>query len=794
MQNNLIMLALRYFNKNKTYSLLNILGLASGFIVFTLIILYTSHELRYDRHHENSDLIYRVYKEDHLGSYQGSNKYAVVPAPLAQAMVNEFPEVVNATRFHSHENRLIKANGKVYFEQIVHTADKQAFEIFTFKSVQGDISQFLSEANTVVLSESASLKYFGKTDVLNETIYFANEFPFKVVGVFKDVPDNSHYKFEIIFEFESVLRALNWVIDRWDNSSYYTYVQLEQGVDIEELESKLPVLREKFAAEPRTGQQESNYYLQPLNEVHFTQGVNFDMAPTSNLQKLYVFVFVAFLVLIMASANYINLATSRSIIRLKEIGVRKVIGASSAHLMRQFLFESLLMSFISLILAVLVVLVLLPGFSEFLEKPLRIDFLRLEFWIYFLLLGTIIGLISGLYPAFVLKSFKAVPALKGYAKGKKLNKGLWNGLVVFQFMISATLISSMLIITRQVDYIEDLDAGFNREDIIVMNVRDTIITNNLTLFQDQLRTISGVRQVASSLSLPNNITSNSQIRWPNMPPDLENLLVYGSSADYDFIDLYNLEIVQGRNFSRDIESDRRGVLLNESAVKALGWENPIGREVYRWGEEKGRVVGVVKDFHQHSVRLKIEPLQIFFWDNHQTLSIKLDSEIDRDETLDNIQEVFEQYSASFPFEYNYFEDIYQRQYEEDIKSSKMSTWFALLAILIGSLGLYGLASFKVDQRTKEIGIRKVLGAPFGSLFTVLTKEFVVLIGVAFFIAIPISFYFLNGWLEQFTYHVELSGWVYLMTFILLLIVSLFAISSRALKITLRNPVDSLRDL
>jgi len=789
---NHIKVILRSLGRNKSYTFLNVLGLTSGLVVFILITLYTTYEFGYDSHHENKDRIYRVYQQQKGNVYLGSDKFAVTASPMAPALMADYPEVAYATRFNDYYNVLIKANDEVMLEPLVYSTDPETFKMFSFDVLAGDVSSFLVEKNGVVLSESIALKYFGKTDVLNEVILFRNKHPLKVVGVIKDMPENSHFVMDIIVQYEAIMELDGRDMIRWNNNSYHTYLMLADGTNVESLQSKMPEMRAKYSDDPIDEDGQSTLFLlQPLPEVHFTQGVNFDIAPSSDPQKLYIYLGIAFMVLIIAGINYVNLATARSINRTREIGIRKVVGAQSGSLVFQFLLESLILVLLSMALAILTLLLILPLFSQFIDRPLSLDFTDPSLWMF--LVGLTIGLsiLAGLYPSWVLTSFKPVAALKGKGEIKQRGGLFRNVLVVFQFAISSGLIIGATVLSEQLSFIQNSDMGYTRDQIVVLNINDRSIRNQISVFKDDLRKIPGVMSVATASSLPNNISSSTNARWPGKDKEID-LPIYTGSVDYDYFELFELELVAGRGFSRDIESDKKAVVLNETAVKAIGWDEPIGKPYISQSGDTGRVIGVLKDFNQHSLHLGIEPLQLFFRENHSRVSVKIAGD-QLNKTVAAIEAKFNDYNPEYPFDYNYFDDIFDRAYLSEMKTAQLARWFTGLTILVACLGLYGLATHKVQQRIKEVGVRKVLGASLIKILALLSRDFVKLLMIAFLIAAPAAYYVMTGWLNGFAFHINISFFTMFVTFGMMILVAGLTVGYRTYRAAVRNPIEALRE-
>ncbi|MBO3698113.1 ABC transporter permease [Roseivirga sp. E12] len=780
--------------KSKSYAILNLLGLTSGLIVFILITLYTQQEFSYDKYHSKAERIYRVYKEDNGNFYKGSNKYAVVPTPLAPAMKDDYPQVEEFFRIDSYGNTVIRAEGEVYLEPSIHAVDPTVFKMLDFEITQGDKESILIGLKDAAISETIAMKYFGRTDVVGETIRFRDEYPLQISGVFKDMPKNSHFVIDIAINLEGILTAVNRRMDNWNNSNFHAFVLLAEGSNAAALEARLPEMRAKYADDPIDEDgQESIYYLQALTDVHFTKGVNFDIAPNADAQALYIYMGIAFMILIIAGINYVNLATARAINMTKEIGIRKVIGALRSDLMIRFMIESTILVFVSILLSILLLLVILPAFSVFIDKEISMDFMAPQFWLLIAMIGVGMTLLSGIYPAMMLSRFKPISALKGKGRVAKSNTVFRNVLVVFQFAISCALILGASVLTKQLNFIQNLDTGYTRDQVLVMGIRQRGegIRNKVEVFKEELKKIPGVKNVTSSNSLPNNISSNGTVNWVGKKKG-EDVVLYTNVADDEFVDLYGLEIVEGRNFDLSIPTDEKAVLINESAVKALGWEEPIGKQMMRWFGDTGTVVGVLKDFHAHSVHLEIEPVQIFHRAGQFNVSIKIEG-TDMNETIVAIEEAYAGLNSVYPFEYNFFDDIFDRAYLSEIKTAELANWFTGLAILIACLGLYGLAAHRVQHRIKEVGVRKVLGASVGRILLLLSRDFGLLLLIAFCIAAPVAYYVMEGWLDGFAYHTNINLLTFIVALLMMALVAGLTVGYRTYRAAIRNPVEALRE-
>ncbi len=788
---NNINVSLRNLKKHKGYTVLNLIGLSTGLAVFLIISFYVSYEFSYDSYHEHKDRVFSIYKSDIYGEYQGSNKYANTPGPLADALKAEFPEVTQAARLIRYNNTLIKAGDEVYMEPVVYAADPDIFQILSFRSVSGSSDRFLKAPNTVAISESLALRYFGKTNVAGEVIDFRNEHTMTISGVFEDMPENSHFVANMLVNFETLMTLQNERLDRWNSNSYYTYIRISENADAELLQEKLPQLRAKYADDPidKDGQT-TNYYLQPLEQIHFAQDINFGIAPVADAQRLYIYMGIALMVLLIASVNYVNLATARAANRAKEIGVRKVIGAGNRALAGQFLIESGLLVFLSLFLAIGLVSLTLPVFASFVDRSLVLDFSSTMFWLVIMGLGFGLTLLSGFYPAILLTSFNPLKSLSG--RNDRQKGGLFrNGLVVFQFTISSGLIVGAIVLSDQLRYIDNLDAGYTRDQVVIVNVRDRGVRNQLRVFKDELRKVPGVLAVASSRSLPTNITSTTSADWPGRVED-DLIPIFTTTVSPGFFQLYEIELLAGRVFNPEILSDSKGVILNETAVKTFGWDEPLGRQLITAQGDTNRVIGVIKDFHLQSLRQEIEPLQITLSQRHRRVSIKMESDRTA-EVLAGLQAKYEGFSPEYPFSYSYLDDIFDSAYLNDLKTAQLAQWFTLITILIACLGLYGLAAHKVQQRVKEVGVRKVLGASALQIIRLLSKDFIGLMLIAFTISAPITYYLMDEWLNEFAYHITMGAFTFVTALILMILVSGISVGYRTYKAAISNPVDALRD-
>ncbi|MBN2264289.1 MAG: ABC transporter permease [Candidatus Aminicenantes bacterium] len=798
---NYLVVAWRTIVRNKAYSALNILGLAVGLSVFILIMLFVRTETSYDRYHANGGNIYRVVQEQPGNVYLGSNVFAVTPGPLAAAMVRDFPEVLEATRIDNWGNVLVRVGEKSFMEDEIHWTDPQTFEIFSFPIVRGEGGSALTDPFSVLLSENAAGRFFGGADPIGRTIAmqaFEMDSEFRVAGVFRDIPANSHFTMDVVAPFETMGRIQERDLTRWGNNSFYTYVLLQEGSDPKALEEKLVPFIAKYEAErgwTHEGRR-SRYFLQALTGIHRHSRANFDFGLIGDGRFVLLFASIAVLVLAIACVNYMNLATARSLKRAKEVGLRKVVGAGQGQLVRQFLGDAMVLTFMSLTLAVGFVLAALPAFRRFVERDIAFDpFRDAVLMPALILLAAVVGGIAGSYPALFVSGFRPVAALKGTGATRAKGRGLRNGLIVFQFAASIALIICTVVVGGQLAFIRNTDMGYDRDQILVLTPLGGARTG-LEAFKNELRSNPGILSVASSSCLPNNVTSSTHAQWPGRPEDLE-IPIYVVEADYDFPGLYGLELAAGRSFSRDFPSDAGGAyLINEAAQKALGWDDPLGREFGRKGPEsadaRGRIVGVLKDFHMHSLHLSIMPLYVFLDPARSNrVSIKLRGG-DIPAALASARRAWEKVAPEYPFEYAFFDEIFDRAYRVERRLGTMFSAFAGLAVLIACLGLLGLASFTAEQKTKEIGIRKVLGASSSGIIVLLSRDFMKWVVVANVVAWPVGYFAMRSWLSHFAYRIDLTVPMFLGAALAAFAIAAAVIGLQTYRAASANPAESMR--
>lgn len=792
MLKNYIKTTFRHLKRNKVYSFINIAGLAVGLACFILILLFVRFELSYDDFHENGDQIYRFYKKREVEdlSYLGNSYFMTTPAILAPTLKETLHEVVNTTRLNMAENVLFSTNGKQFYDDGIF-ADKEFLEMFTFPLVRGTKEDALTEPYSIILTESLSQTIFGSEDSLGKSLKIPGVgHNFKITGIMEDVPENSHLTFNFIISFISQ-KSRNRNFDDWYKSSYFTYVQLQEGIDPREVVKKIAVVLDRYAPKRLahyTG------YLQPLSRAHLYSHFNFDPAVTSDIKLIYLCSAIAFIILLIACVNYMNLSTAQSFKRFKEVGIRKVVGASRREIIRQILGESILSAFWALILGLFLVKIVLPQFNSFIGQTIPFDLSNSPFLILVLLMIILfVGLFSGSYPALFLSAFRPGQILKGKTGRSKKGAGLRNGLVTFQFSISIIFIVCTIVVYSQLQFIRHKDPGYNREQVVVVPLRDIRGGEKLGLIKNDLNKNPNVLGFSASSHLPIKIGNRNTMTVLNSEGEEVEISIYYALVDYDFVDVFDIKLKAGRNFSREFGTDPdEAVIINETAAQRLGWKDPLGKSYSFQGPSDLKVIGVVKDFHFQSYHLDIEPMALMmkgFWASYLYVKIKT---TDIPSTIAHIQKVYDKHKIHHAFDYYFLDDAFNRIYQAEQNFLTTFKIFSVLAIFISALGLFGLASFSSEQKVKEIGIRKVLGASVFSITFLLSRQFTHWILIANLISWPIAYYAMNQWLQSFAYRTSLQIWVFIAASGLALLIALITVSYHSIKAAAADPIESLR--
>ncbi len=800
---NYLKIALRNLLKSKGYTFINVAGLAVGLACCLLILLFVRDELSYDRHYEQADRIYRITLEALLGEQEINGP--ISPAPMAQALVTDYPEVVQATRLFTFSGEtFVRYEDKRFVEERFFFGDSTVFEVFSFLLLRGDPETALVEPLTVVLTESTAQKYFGPDDPIGQTIEVDGD-DYRVTGVTTDVPENSHFHFDFLGSLGTLGNSRN---PMWVSNNFRTYFILAEGHTAEDLEAKFPAMVEKYAG-PQveeilgiTVEQffasggKFEFHVQALTDIHLHSQLNYEIEPNGDITYVYAFSIIAFLILLIACINFMNLATARSAGRAKEVGVRKVLGSNRRQLTLQFLMESMLLSVVALGVALVLAVVLLPVFNTLAGKTLVIDYGDGVMLAGLIGLAVMVGLLAGSYPAFFLASFRIVNVLKGQGQAGLKSSRLRSGLVVFQFVISIALMIGTAMVYRQVDFVQNKHLGFEKEHVIVLERFDALGPQQ-DAFKEQLLQHPNVVAVAGANTLPGRTFGDTSFFPEGAPPDqLRNIRLL--FTDFDLFETLNLELVDGRFFSRDFSTDSTAIILNEAAVKEFGLtvEEAVGKRLVSpgFGEDEAQfisIIGVMKDFHFQSLHDAIRPLGVFIGRTLPYLAVRVRPD-DIPGTLARLETAWQAFAPDQPFTYSFLDSDVDALYQADQRQGSLFGIFALWAIVIACLGLFGLAAFTAEQRTKEIGVRKVLGATVPGIIVLLSKEFTKLVGIAFVVAAPLAYLFIDRWLQDFAFRVDISWWIFLMAGLAALVIAWLTVSYQSIRAALTNPVDALR--
>lgn len=795
---NYLKIALRNLVKHKTYSLINISGLAVGMTACLLIVLYVWDELSFEDQHTKADRIYRLNCEYFLPKGAGSEAYAVTGPGVAPLIAPDYPEIESIVRLRRvHDNVIQKPNSSENFYESMVFADSTLFDIFTLPLAYGDVHSALIRPFTMVVSKTMALKYFGREDIVGQTLRLPKDsISFTVMGVLEDPSHPSHLSFDFIASF-STLRSMRFRLDSWWNFNSHTFILLKPETDINTFAEKMKGISHRYIPDQEKGSgYTQEYTLTNLKDIHLYSHLRSEFSTNGKNVYVYTFFGIGLLILMIACINFMNLSTARSLIRAKEVGVRKVVGAFRSQLIRQFLTESVIISFLALILCLIIAETCLPWLNKIADKQLTLNMVQNPIVAAaILLIVTITGLGAGMYPAIFLSSFVPISVLKSFrssSKGAFLRKSL----VTFQFAISVALIAGILLVHRQIQFMRQAELGFAKEQIIVVPMRDD--RSVLSLFQalqNEINKLPEAVKTSIASKVPGKEMDNNVVRlgWDDKAEwnDMRYL-----SVDYDYLELYELKLAEGRWFDRQFSTDENeAFVINESAVARLGFASAsqaIGKPL-QWQRKKGKVVGVLKDFHFMSLQNEIESFIAVMANNHNAeyLSVKV--------SADNYHTIVEQIKALYQsvlpgriFEYHFLNDDFDRLYRAEDRFNTILFIFTGLAIFVACLGLLGLVSFTAQQRTKEIGIRKVMGATISNIVILLCKDFIKLVILAMVIAVPMAYYALTVWLQDFPYRTGIAMWVFPLSGIIAVILAFLTIGFQAFKAARSNPVEALK--
>ncbi|MCB0530650.1 MAG: ABC transporter permease [Lewinellaceae bacterium] len=816
MWRNYLTIALRNLQKRRGFSLLNIFGLALGMCACLLILQYVAFERSYDTFHPFGKDIYRLrldaYQEGRL-AWQSATSY---PA-FAPTMKRELPEVVEACRLHDVEFVMTNpANNIKFAETKGYYADPAFLKMFAVALLSGNPETALTGPDKILLSENTARRYFGRTDVLGEQLLIKDPNftqTYEVAGVFKNYPANSHLAIDYLVSYGTLAKIVaqiwgdttNATETAWGWYDFYTFLQLQEGTDVEAFKQKFPAFVDKYPNATyieRKINARNDIDIIPLKDIHLYSNVNQEAEVNGDGRAVSVLLLVAFFILAIAWINYVNLSTARSIERGREVGVRKVLGARWGQLLRQFLVESLLLNGIAFVLALVAANLALPFFQKFTGKAIPSDFLyQPQFWLLALGVLTLGSIFSGLYPAFVLAAFRPVSVLKGALKHTTGGISLRKGLIIFQFTATIALITGTLIVFRQIQFMRSQDLGLNIEQTLVVHGAQTIVDSlyedRFEPFRNQALAIPGVQNFTASSSVPGDeIYWTNGVRVVGQGEQAPMYTLFNIGVDAHFMDAYSLKLVAGRTFSNEfgIDKEHKSLLINETAARSIGFAKPVDalNHRIRRGRDTLTIVGITSDFHHQGLQKAINPVAFLFYpDRRNYYSLKINAENPQN-TVAAVQQLWSSSFPDDPFEYFFLDDFFNQQYQADVQFGRVFSLFAMLAIIVACLGLLGLASYQIVQRTKEIGIRKVLGASTGGLVRLLSSDFLLLVVLAILIASPIAWWAMSKWLAGFAYRVDIEWWIFAVAGLLAVMVAFATVSVQSMRAALSNPLEALR--
>jgi len=764
-------------------------------------------ELSFDKFNANADRTYRINSDIRFG---GADLHMPVTSDMmGQLLKKDYPQVEQYTRLYSFNgDKLVKKGNEFINEEHVAHADSTFFDVFTLPAIEGDTRTALNEPNTVVITESMAKKYFNSTEALGKNIEIkADKNPFyKVTAVIKDMPENSHFHFDFLFSMKNV--DYNW--GQLTSHNFFTYIRLKKGTDPKAFEKNFDQYIDRYVLpeakqfmninsmeEFRKAGNKLVYSLMPITQIHLHSDRSFELSPGGNVQYVYIFSAVALFILIIACINFMNLTTARSANRAREVGIRKVLGTEKGQLVKQFLFESTMMVILALLIAIPAVWLVLPVFNDMAAKQMTATSLFSPYILPLLVaLPFAVGLLAGSYPAFFLSSFRPIEVLKGKLKLGAKSGGLRSVLVVFQFATSIVLIIGTVVVYRQLHYIQTRNLGFNKDQVLIVN-GVSALNNNMTAFKNDVLQLPGVSSGTLGGYLPvtnsyrsDNTFSTEAVMTTKTGFDMQNWMI-----DYDYIKTMGMEIIKGRNFSRDFGTDSSAIIINETTAKIIGYKDPIGKQLFR-SVDNGRIkaftiIGLVKNFNFETLHHEVGPLSFLLSTGAGLASFKIKTG-NINQLVAQIESKWKSMAPGLPFSYRFLDDSFDEMYRSEQRVGKIALVFSVLAIFIACLGLFGLATFIAEQRTKEIGIRKVLGASVQGIVQMLSKDFMKLVAIAFVLAAPAAWYFMHKWLQDFAYRINISWWIFVAAGLAALLIALVTVSFQAIRAAISNPVNSLR--
>ena len=802
---NFLKTAVRTLLKNKFYSLLNIAGLAIGIACTIMIFLFIQNELSFDTFHKKGNRIYRVNSDIKIN--ETNMQIAQLPAPAAKTFIDEYPEVENAVRFRTQGSFIMRYEDITFKEHSAVFTDSTFFDIFTFNVIRGNPSTALTQPNTMAISSSMADKYFGKENPVGKIIKINNDKDYQVTAVFEDMPQNSHINFDFLLSLNSREEAND--MTAWLSFNFQTYILLKEGARPEDVSAKFPGTILKYCdplfmkflgknIEQLEKEGSHTYFsIEPLKDIYLHSDLRGQLGQVGDIKYVYIFGAIALFILIIACINFINLSTAHSSGRAKEVGIRKTLGSFKKDLIIQFITESVLLSIIATIIAVGLVELTLPSFNNLASREISTNYFNnLIMFILLISLPFIVGFLAGSYPAFYISGFQPVAILRGKIKSGAKSGLLRSGLVILQFSASIILLVGTITVFKQLGFIQDQKVGYNKEQVLILNDA-YLLGDQIEALKNEMLNESGVVSATVSGFLPTPSNRNNSAVFPNGQPDhIKTTAVCIFSVDYDYIKTMGMEIVDGRNFSTDYGSDSSGIIINETALAYYGWDNPFENTISTFTGNNGEfktynVIGIVKDFNFNSLHEKIGNLVMIPRRSTGNVSFRLKTD-NVGEIISTLEDKWKEFTNGQPFSYNFLDENFNNMYQAEQKLGEIFGVFAGLAIIIGCLGLFGLAAFTAQRRTKEIGIRKVMGASVPGIVTLMSTEFTKLVFISFLIATPVSYLLMENWLQDFAYKTDLGVSVFLLSGAISLIIALVTVSYHAIRSALANPVKSLR--
>ena len=791
MWKNYFQASFRFLMRYKNYTLLNLVGLSIGIASSILIFLWVLDELSYDKHHENHKNIVRLVQDQYSNS--GVFKVAATPAPYAPVLEELLPEIKSSFRIRPFQSEvLIEYKDKKFYEKGISFADSSILKILSFEFIYGD-RHALDEVNTVLLTESTAKKYFGEKNPFGEVITINTDLSLKVAAVIKDNPHSSHIQFDMLISFEK-LNEIGFNLG-WNNNYYYCYFLLENNVDYEILNTKFADNLSKYVnanlGRETTSENFPKLYVQPLDKIHLYSDFNIDLYSHSQprIQYIYFFSIIGFVILLITSINYTNLAIARYTRRTIEVGIRKTCGSSRQQLAKQFLFESILLTVMAYLIGTFLVEVLMSNFNQFTDKNLSFSYADWPMILGAISIVLFTGIASGSYPAIYLSSLSPINAIRGIEK--KGSSSFRKILVIIQFALGAILIIGTLTVYKQLDFIQSRNLGLNKDHVIYFNTKGEM-HSKFDLFKQELKKSTDVINITHASALPTyTVHSTGGIEFGDDFNEGDDFLIHQENIEQDYLETLEIELIEGRNFIRNNSTDSSNYIVNETAVKLMGLENPIGEMFSMWGNE-GKIVGVMKDFNFKSLHKAVEPM--VYWQRNrmnQYIMIRLKGDDIKSE-LETVRKKYIEYNPSFPFEYKFLDEEYEKLYKSERKTAELFTGFSVIAIFLACLGFFGLASYMAGQKSKEIAVRKVFGSSPLQIALKLIWNFTQWIIIANIIAIPLAYYILNNWLENFAYRISLGYQVFIITAVFTILIAIIAQLAQVLRAINRNPASSLK--